>query len=241
VRTRVAVGLLVTIALLLVGLVDTAFAQTGGRMIRTTPWTCKAPVDLDLLRITVATPDNTLTVDPGCTGRIGKVELRNDGGGDGIKVRPGAGNGAHDLVIGGGYVIAHARSSVNHTDTFQAGAGSRITIRRVAFIGGCAVNCGNANFFTSGWGGDTPTDIVCIRCSMGPWNSTELFSHGMLLGNPSVRTGARYSRVCQGDYFAIRYKSPTSPVNVGNEVVWRSDPSYWSKCSRSGLLAYVAN
>jgi hypothetical protein len=193
---------------------------------------CTGPVDLDLVKVTMRTyrggdggPGvDAIVLDPGCTGRIGQIEV-DTWLGDGVKVRVGPG-AAHDLSIGGGYVRCHAVQGSIHQDGVQAGAGERITFRKVA------IDClGNSNFYTTGWGGGHADSIVCEGCALGPNSASTLYTNAR-----SERSGARDSVVCQGRHpqFTFRLASPTS-INLGNQQALGSD----ARCLWSGLLSYV--
>lgn len=193
---------------------------------------CTGPVDIDLVKVTMRTyrgggggPGvDAIVLDPGCTGRIGRIEV-DTWLGDGVKVRVGPG-AAHDLAIGSGYVRCHAVQGSIHQDGVQAGAGERITFRRVA------IDClGNSNFYATGWGGRQADGVVCEGCALGPNSASTLFTN-----DRSERSGARDSLVCEGRYpqFTFRLASATS-VNLGNRRAADTD----ARCRWNGLLDYV--
>jgi hypothetical protein len=193
---------------------------------------CTGPVDLDLVKVTMRTYQggrggpgiDAIVLDPGCTGRIDRIEV-DTWLGDGVKVRVGPG-AAHDLSIGSGYVRCHAIHGSIHQDGMQAGAGERITFRKLA------IDClGNSNFYTTGWGGGRADGIVCEGCALGPNSASTLFTNAR-----SERSGARESLVCEGRHprLTFRLASATS-VNLGNQRASGGD----ARCSWSGLLDYV--
>lgn len=195
---------------------------------------CTGPVDLDLVKVTMRTyrggiggPGvDAIVLDPGCTGRIGRIEV-DTWLGDGVKVRVGPG-AAHDLTIGSGYIRCHAIHGGIHQDGMQAGAGERITFRRLA------IDClGNSNFFATGWGGGYADGVVCEGCALGPGSASTLFT-----SDRSQRSGARDSLVCEGRHprLTFRLGSATS-VNVGNQRAAGSD----ARCRWAGLLDYVGH
>ena len=193
---------------------------------------CTGPVDLDLVKVTMRTyrggdggPGvDAIVLDPGCTGRIGRIEV-DTWLGDGVKVRVGPG-AARDLEIDSGYVRCHAIQGSIHQDGVQAGAGERITFRRVA------IDClGNSNFYATGWGGARADRVVCERCALGPGSASTLYTNAR-----SERSGASDSLVCEGRYpqYTFRLSSPTS-VNLANRRALATD----ARCRWSGLLAFV--
>jgi hypothetical protein len=189
-------------------------AVVGSNVVETAlPWRCSGLVNIDLLRVVVATEDNAVNL-AGCTGRIGRIEVEQRGGGDGIKIQP---FGAHDLVIEGGFVHCTPPATTNHVDGMQSGGGVRVTFRSVRFF--CGSNWTNSQFFTTGWGGDLSTDVVCERCVFGPGSSSTFY-----VGFESVRSGARDSIVCAGRFFDVRVENAVDPLNTGNVVVSASDP-----------------
>lgn len=177
------------------------------------PWQCRGPVDLDLVKVTMRSNVDAISIGSNCTGRIGRVEV-DTWSADGIKVQNSS-PVARDLVIGGGYVKCHAIAAGAHQDGVQAMGGTRIVFR------GLAVDClGNSNFFVNaaGSGASTPTDVVCEGCVLGPRSASTLF-----IGT-SVRSGARGTVICSGRYIGLRIGAATSPVNDGNYLAPASDP-----------------
>lgn len=208
-------------------------------------FSCRGPVDLDLLRVTLTagTPaTNAVELDAGCTGVIRRIEVWAQNGSDGIKIRPGAGGaGARNLQILGGFVRVGG-SSANHTDGLQAGAGTSIDIRNVAFMAGQPGGGGNAAFFIAGWNGGNPTNVVCTHCAFGPYDPlADATSRAVMIADPATNSGTRDSRICEMRYFATTYQSGGDHVDEGNTVVSKSNPDYASFCSQTGLLAYVAS
>jgi hypothetical protein len=118
------------------------------------------PVDFDLVKVTVQAGtsrrfDGFHTGN--CTGRIGRIEIETPY--DGMKIQPGA----HDLVIGGGYIHCLPVQGAVHQDGVQAMGGQRVTLRNVD------IDCGtnSAMFINMGAGNQQlPTDIVCDGCTM---------------------------------------------------------------------------
>lgn len=164
------------------------------------PWTCNRRVNLDLVKVTMRTRRaHAVYLRPGCTGRIGRVEIRTRTA-DGITVNRGRGRKpAHDLVIGGGYIRC-PRHVGGHQDGVQVMDGRRITFRNVR------IKCGrlhrrdtNSQFYVSGNRPYIPRKVVCVNCLLGTGAASPLFI------DLSVDSGARRSRVCRGDFgYAVR-------------------------------------
>lgn len=178
------------------------------------PFRCLTRVDLDLVRVTMRTAmDDAITLDENCSGRIGRIEVETWTE-DGIKVQ-NSGRVAHDLVIESGYVKCRAFALGAHQDGIQVMGGLRLTFRDLR------VDClGNANLFLAegGSGAETPTDVVCVRCVLGPHSAQTLY-HGK-----SIRSGARQTTICTGRHFAVRVEpGARAIVDEGNTVLPRDD------------------
>ena len=175
-------------------------------------WRCTSAVDLDLVKVTMRSGGDAISIASGCSGRIGRVEV-DTWTADGIKVQNVA-PVAQALVVESGYVECHALSPGSHQDGVQAMGGSGLTFRNLT------IDClGNSNFYVNraGSGASTPTDVVCDGCVLGPRSASTLF-----IGS-SARSGARDSFVCEGRYFDVRIERATDPVTAGVEVIPTSD------------------
>jgi Ca2+-binding RTX toxin-like protein len=184
----------------------------GGTVVTTSNWTCEGPVNLDLVKVTMQSGGDAITLGVGCTGRIGRIEI-DTWREDGVKVQNN-GNAAHDLVIGSGYIRCHDVAGGAHQDGVQAMGGARITFRNIS------IDClGNSNFFVNraGSGSTTPTDIVCEGCFLGPRSSTTIRI------NAAVRSGARGTTMCPGRNQTDFWGDPSS-INESNTVLARTDP-----------------
>lgn len=177
-------------------------------------WTCRGPVNLDLVRVTMRTGGgDAIYLREGCTGRIGRIEVQTWVA-DGLKINAPE-PAAHDLVIEGGYIRCYDKRAGVHQDGIQAMSGTRITLRNLE------VNCNstpNAQLFINAANGGKPTDIVCDGCTLGKGGA-----HSLLVMS-STRSGARNTVICEARYHDIRIGNATSPVNVNNTVVPTSDP-----------------
>ncbi len=148
---------------------------------------------------------------PGCTGRIGRVEVTQSAG-DGIKVA----EGAHDIEIDGGFVHCLAKAPGLHQDGIQVLGGDRITFRHLD------IDCGragerliNSNLFIREAGRSThpPTDVVCDECTLGGDAA-----HTVSI-QKSLRSGVTDSTLCPAKYPNLTLTvgaGAVEPVTTGN-------------------------
>ena len=179
-------------------------------------WTCRGPVDLDLVKVTMnegARGSDAIYLRTNCSGTIRRIEI-DTWTGDGVKINAPA-PAAHDLTIWGGYIRCYDHPPGAHQDGVQALGGERITFRNVE------INCNsqpNAQFFLSASNGGMPTDVVCERCFLGSGAATTL-----LIGE-SIRSGARKSLLCNGRFRVLGVAlDAVEPQNSGNTVLPASD------------------
>jgi hypothetical protein len=191
------------------------------RVVRTDrTWTCTQPVDLDLLAVSIpAGPrQDAVHLRPGCTGRIGRLEVTQRSG-DGVKVA----EGAHDLTVGGGSIRCIAKAPRVHQDGIQVLGGSNITFQ------GLLIDCGrrdtrliNSNLFIkqSGRSVEPPTDVVCDACSFGAWAA-----HTVSV-QTSVRSGVVDSTLCVARFPALTLDVGPGAVSprVSGNTVRQCDP-----------------
>jgi hypothetical protein len=188
---------------------ETANGSTIVQVDRT--WTCRHAVNLKLVRVTMTAAAGAIRkhadaihLRPGCTGRIGRVEVTQSAG-DGIKVA----EGAHDLRIDGGFVHCLAKAPGLHQDGVQVLGGDRITFRHLD------IDCGragerliNSNLFIREAGRSThpPTDVVCDECTLG-----SDAAHTVSI-QQSLRSGVTNSTLCPAKY-------PRQMLAVGPEAI----------------------
>jgi hypothetical protein len=193
-------------ALLALAVVPSAVAEDV--IVTNGSWRCRGPVDIGVLKVYAPPGGYGVSLEAGCTGRIGRIEI-DTWIEDGIKIAPGKGEPS-DIVVEGGYVKCHAQALGAHQDAVQAGGGDRIRFVGVSF------DCyGNSNFFISSFNGGTPTDIVCDGCYFGPRSANTVYMGG------SLRSGTMNSTICYGrTRVPFRTKSSTlEVVNVNNTFV----------------------
>lgn len=164
---------------------------TGNVTVVDQPFMCTGAVDISLLKVTENSGTGAkdgVVLGKGCTGNIGSIQV-DMWTGDGIKVQNSA-PVAHDLTIGGGYVVCHDKSPILHQDGIQVMGGTNI------LFSGLAIHCGrpdatfvDADFFVNkgGAGDSTPTNIICDGCTLGGGAA-----HTVNLGE-SLRSGVRNS------------------------------------------------
>jgi hypothetical protein len=183
-------------------------------------WTCRSPVDLDLVKVTITRKaigdrrnKDAVHLRPGCTGRISRLVVVQWVG-DGVKVA----EGAHDLTVGGGSIRCLGKAPKLHQDGIQVLGGARITFDNLK------VSCGrrdsrliNSNFFVNQAGHSRlpPRDIVCDRCFLGGWAAhTVSIQH-------SVRSGVLHSEICIARFPQLTVKlghGAQDPVHRRNRV-----------------------
>lgn len=186
--------------------------SSGSVVLVDRAWTCRGPVDLDLVKVTMRSGGDAIYLRQGCTGRIGRIEV-DTWTADGLKVNAPA-PAAHDLTIGGGYIRCHAQTR-GHQDGIQAMGGRNITFQGLQIL--CGSNP-NAQLFINSVNGGNPTNIVCDGCLLGRGAASTL-----LIGSSSG-SGARSSTICEGRYFDIRIQGASAPVNAGNTIIPSTDP-----------------
>ena len=150
---------------------------------------------------------------PGCTGRIGRLEVTQRSG-DGVKVA----EGVHDLTVEGGSIRCLAKAPRVHQDGIQAMGGLNVTFH------GLSIDCGrrdtrkiNSNLFIkkSGRSVVPPTDVVCEDCSFGAWAA-----HTVSV-QTSIRSGIVDSTLCVARFPALTLDigpGAVAPRNAGNQI-----------------------
>ncbi len=183
-------------------------------------WTCKGPIDVALVKVTITSKaigsranEDAVHLRPGCTGRIGRLEV-SQWAGDGVKVA----EGAHDLTIGGGSIRCFAKAPVLHQDGIQVLGGSNIVFH------GLSIDCGrqqdrlvNSNLFIKQAGKSLhpPTDVVCDGCFLGG------FAAHTASIQASLRSGLRNSTLCYARFPQLTLDvgaDASSPVSSGNRI-----------------------
>lgn len=164
-------------------------------VIQTVPFTCRGPIDIDLLKVTIGSGGgDAINFNTGCSGRIGRIECDTSSE-DCVKVQNASPNAAHDINVFGGYLRSHGWNSGAHQDCVQAMGGTRIHFFNVAID---CIGPGGGNFFVNkaGSGATTPTDITCTNCAMGP-NHQNPAAHVRI--NNAKNSGITDTLVCRGN------------------------------------------
>jgi hypothetical protein len=177
-------------------------------------------VNIDSLAVTNHGSGDAVKLRGGCTGRIGRITVTGVKNGDGIKVQAGV----HDLTIEGGSVqCAGPSTNGTHQDGTQVMGGKNVLYRNLV------IDCyggGGGNLFIQKAGGETPTNVICDHCALGPHHP-----NNVNLG-PSVSSGARNSLVCKTRNTPYRAPGATSPVNANNTYASSGD----SRCASTKSL-----
>jgi hypothetical protein len=182
-------------------------------------WTCRGPVNLASLRITMTSSitsrrdADAVHLRRGCTGRIKHLQIVTSAG-DAVKVA----EGTHDLVVESGSITCAGKLPNMHQDGIQVMGGARITFRHLR------INCGrpderliNSNLFIkrAGRSQRPPTDVVCVDCFLGG-----SAAHTANI-QESVRSGLVDSTLCTAKYSRLTLTigpSAVDPVDVDNQV-----------------------
>jgi hypothetical protein len=187
---------------------------------RNRPWVCRRHVNIGLVKVVMRTRRaHGIYLRPGCSGRIGRIEI-DTWTQDGITINRGNGRmPAHDLVIADGYIRCHDNVG-GHQDGVQVMDGRRITFRSVRIKCGRPNERGtNSQFYVSGNGHWIPRNVVCVRCVLGTGAGSPLFI------DLSVDSGARNTTVCRGDFgYAVRieHSVATRPIHRNLRILRRS-------------------
>ena len=218
---------IIALALVLVTLLPSDSRAAGSVTLVNDTFNCSSypqPVDFDLVKVTIT--DQSVRRDgfhtgDNCTGRIDRIEI-DISSGDGVKV----GQGAHDLVIGGGFVRCNGNYGDVHQDGIQVMGGTRVTFQNLTV--NCTTGTNSAMYINEGAGGNgRPTDVVCDGCTL--MRGTDR-NRALRIGD-SLRSGARNSIIawcgdgpsCGGGEAIWFSGAETDPVNQNNRIVLYRD------------------
>lgn len=212
----------------------------------TNGYECTFRINVDLIRVTQSTgmlngsvpADDAINFRSGCSGsRIGRVELLVRGA-DGLKFN----QGAHDIVVGGGYVAFRGAAPGAHQDGIQyMGGNTSIFVNDVVFSG-----MDTQGVIASGDG-----NAVCVGCVFIPEHDGLEPPHPQVNGGPATAAyfdrgggthgsldslfcaGERYDRGVYAYAAAIGWLGNNQPEpGSGNEVVFNlADP----RCLDDGM------
>jgi hypothetical protein len=190
----------------------TTTVPTGSINLVDQMWSCRGPVNLDSVSVTMLTQTgNAVYLGNGCTGYIGRIDVVTYTS-DGIKVD----RLAHDLTVGGGSVRCYGRVGTVHQDGVQFLGSKNILFRN---LDDRCYTSNDSDFFVTvnaNYPSDYPANIICDGCYFG---ASTTASNGAASNGPSstvfvikyaVSSGIRNSTVCPGHYFTLRLLSPTS-------------------------------
>ena len=218
---------IIALALVLVTLLPSDSRAAGSVTLVNDTFNCSSypqPVDFDLVKVTIT--DQSVRRDgfhtgDNCTGRIDRIEI-DISSGDGVKV----GQGAHDLVIGGGFVRCNGNYGDVHQDGIQVMGGTRVTFQNLTV--NCTTATNSAMYINEGASGNgRPTDVVCDGCTL--MRGTDR-NRALRIGD-SLRSGARNSIIawcgdgssCGGGEAIWFSGAETDPVNQNNRIVLYRD------------------
>ena len=218
---------IIALALVLVTLLPSDSRAAGSVTLVNDTFNCSSypqPVDFDLVKVTIT--DQSVRRDgfhtgDNCTGRIDRIEI-DVSSGDGVKV----GQGAHDLVIGGGFVRCNGNYGDVHQDGIQVMGGTRVTFQNLTV--NCTTGTNSAMYINEGAGGNgRPTDVVCDGYTL--MRGTDR-NRALRIGD-SLRSGARNSIIawcgdgpsCGGGEAIWFSGAQTDPVNQNNRIVLYRD------------------
>ncbi len=157
---------------------------TGSIVQTDRTFSCRQPVNLDLLQVTItdaATQKDAVLIRPGCTGTIKRLVIYNTQC-DGVK------GSANNFTIQSGTMDLPARRSdrLCHQDAFQITGGSNITVSGMTIRGG-----GHSGFFING--AAIPSNIMLTNSTVGPYpGRSDPFDTDVTIGD-SVSSGVSNS------------------------------------------------
>ena len=174
------------------------------------PYTCNGPVHG--LRVVGTGADSRALVNlaAGCTGTLSFDIRVTSGGGDGVKVQPGA----HDLTIGPSRIVCDRLADTGfHQDGVQVQGGSNVTFSGLSVVCPYVTGQGAAAFYIDGKDFGGISNVVCDGCNL------EHLHYGALFSGPAPGSGVRNSIIHQGaltrDYYA-KLGDPAGSVDTNN-------------------------
>jgi hypothetical protein len=176
------------------------------------PYTCNGPVYG--LRVVGTGSDARALVNlaAGCTGTLSLDIHVTSGGGDGVKVQPGA----HDLTIGPSRIVCDRLTDTSfHQDGVQVQGGTNVTFSGLSVVCPYVTGQGAAGFYIDGKDFSGISNVVCDGCNL-------LHLHyGAMFTGPAPGSGVRNSIIHQGaltgGYYA-KLGDPTGSVDTNNKL-----------------------
>ncbi len=204
----VAAGVVVYTTTQGTGTLTGTITKSGTGCANNVCWTCKQPVNLRSVTVTVDSPTDRVDAvkfASGCTGLIRRLTVRTNSG-DGIK----ASAGAHDLKILAGSVTCTGKAPTVHQDGIQVLGGDRILFRgmtvRCPLIAPHKGDLNHSAFFVNGR--PPPTGIVFEYGLLGSTGTT------VAIGT-SDGSGVRNSTICPSTTVKTPFLVPAAPSGGG--------------------------
>jgi hypothetical protein len=153
------------------------------------PYTCNGPVNGVRVVGTGSSTRALVDIAAGCTGTLSLDVHVTSGGGDGVKVQPGA----HDLTIGPSRIICDRLTNTSfHQDGVQVQGGSNVTFVGLSVVCPFVTGAGAAGFYIDGKDFSGISNVVCDGCNL------EHLHYGALFTGPAPGSGVRNSVIHQG-------------------------------------------
>jgi Cysteine-rich secretory protein family len=176
------------------------------------PYTCNGPVH-DLRVVGTGSSSRALVnLAAGCTGTLSLDVHVTSGGGDGVKVQPGA----HDLTIGPSRVVCDRLIDTSfHQDGVQVQGGSNVTFNGLSVVCPYVTGQGAAGFYIDGKDFGGISNVVCDGCNL------EHLHYGAMFTGPAPGSGVRNSIIHQGALTGGYYEAlgdASGSVNSNNTL-----------------------
>ena len=153
------------------------------------PYTCNGPVNG--VRVVGTGSDSRALVNlaAGCTGTLSLDIHITSGGGDGVKVQPGA----HDLTIGPSRIVCDRLDDGSfHQDGVQVQGGTNVTFSGLHVVCPYVSGAGAAAFYIDGKDFSGISNVICDGCNL------EHMHYGALFTGPAPGSGVSNSIIHQG-------------------------------------------
>jgi hypothetical protein len=161
------------------------------------PYTCNGPVHGVHVVGTGSSVRALVTLAAGCTGTLTLDIHITSGGGDGVKVQPGA----HDLSVGPSRIVCDRLTDTSfHQDGVQVQGGSNVTFSGLSIVCPYVTGAGAAGFYIDGKDFSGISNVLCDGCNL------EHLHYGAMFSGPAPGSGVRNSIIHEGaltrGYFA---------------------------------------
>jgi hypothetical protein len=172
------------------------------------PYTCDGPVNGVRVVGTGAHARSLVNIAAGCTGTLSFDIHVTSGGGDGVKVQPGA----HDLTIGPSRIVCDRLIDTSfHQDGVQVQGGSNVTFNGLSIICPYVTGQGAAGFYIDGKDFSGISNVVCDGCNLEHWH------YGAMFTGPAPGSGVRNSIIHQGGLTHGYFEKVGDPFGLVDE------------------------